>query len=52
MLNVLGVLVVAKVAVHLHLHKKEPDGGGAQLDSSGDQSDDAGTDEDTVPEPE
>ena len=52
MLDVLGVLVVAEVAVHLCLHQEEPDGGRGELDGSGDQSDDTSNDEDTVPKPQ
>ena len=51
MLDVLGVLVVAEVAVHLGLHQEEPDRGGGELDGSGDQSDDTSDDQDAVPEP-
>ena len=50
-LDVLGMFVVAQVAVHLDLHQEEPDGGGGELDGPGDQPDDAGNDEDAVPEP-
>ena len=50
-LDVLGMLVVAQVAVHLGLHQEKPDGGGGELDGPGDQPDDAGNDEDAVPEP-
>ena len=48
----LGMLVVAEVAVHLGLHQEEPHGGGGELDGSGDDSDDTGDDEDAVPEPD
>ena len=51
-LNMLGMLVVAEVAVHLCLHQEEPYGGGGELDGSGDDSDDTGDDEDAVPEPD
>ena len=52
MLDVLGMLVVAEVAVHLGLHQEKPDGGGGELDGPGDQPDDAGNDEDAMPEPQ
>ena len=51
-LDMLGMLVVAEIAVHLHLHQEEPDGGGGHLDTPGDKSDDTSDNEDAVPEPQ
>ena len=33
--DMLGVLVVAQIAVHHHLHQEEPDSGGEYLHTSG-----------------
>ena len=51
MLDMLGMLVIAQVAVHLGLHQEEPDGGGGELDGPGYDPDDASDDEDAMPEP-
>ena len=51
MLDVLGVPVVAEVSVHLDLHQKVPDGGGGQLEGSGEDPHGAGYEEEQVPEP-
>ena len=50
-LDMLGMLVIAQVAVHLGLHQEEPDGGGGELDGPGDDPEDASDDEDAMPEP-
>ena len=51
MLDVLGVPVVAEVPVHLDLHQEVPDGGGGQLEGSGEDPHGAGYEEEQVPEP-